>query len=156
MRDRSEFQWWGTDRSVYCRNFSTEYAVNDTGFGESSRLVRFPPPLAHCEPETRLPRGAFFFMCQRGLKGPSALRRLANRARSVSERPPSLSTRPSLWVRRIQNPHRFQQTDGVALRPCFAGSGLSQSRWRRDTRGGAGRTIAHPCEVHGSHGGQPT
>ena len=96
-----------------------------------------PIPSATCTLQTRkqVPRGAFFFMCQRGLQGPSALRRLACRARSVSERPPSLSTRLSLSARRVQNPNRFQRTDGIALRPCFAGSGLSQSRWRRDTRG---------------------
>lgn len=96
-----------------------------------------PIPSATCTVQTRkqVPRGAFFFMCQRGLQAPSALRRQTRRARSVSERPPSLSTRPSLPARRIQNSNRFQRTDGIGLRPCFAGSGLSQSRWRRDTRG---------------------
>ena len=101
------------------------------------RLEVRPIPSATCTVQTRkqVPRGAFFFMCQRGLQAPSALRRQTRRARSVSERPPSLSTRPSLPARRIQNSNRFQRTDGIALRPCFAGSGLSQSRWRRDTRG---------------------
>jgi len=56
----------------------------------------------------QVPRGAFFFMCQRGLQGPYALQRRPSRARSVSERPPSLSTRPSPPARRVQNPHRFQ------------------------------------------------
>ena len=92
---------------------------------------------ATCTLQTRkqVPHGAFFFLCQRGLQGPSVLRRLACRARSVSERPASLSTRPALSARRVQNPHRFQRTDRSALRPCFAGSGLSQSGWRRDTGG---------------------
>ena len=39
-------------------------------------------------------------MCQKGLQGLSAFRRPANRARSVSERPASLSTRPSLSASR--------------------------------------------------------
>ena len=65
---------------------------------------------ATCTLQTRkqVPRGAFFFMCQRGLQGPYALQRRPSRARSVSERPPSLSTRPSPPARRVQNPHRFQ------------------------------------------------
>ena len=101
------------------------------------RLGSRPIPSATCTLQTRkqVPRGAFFFMCQRGLQGPSALRRLASRARSVSECPPSLSTRPALSARRVQNIHAFQETGGIALRPCFAGSGLSQSRWRGDTGG---------------------
>ena len=101
------------------------------------RLDIRPIPSATCTLETRkqVPRGAFFFMCQRGLQAPSALRRRPSRARSVSERPASLSTRPSLSARRVQTPHRFQRTDRSALRPCFAGSGLSQSRWQRDTGG---------------------
>lgn len=96
-----------------------------------------PTPSATCTLQTRkqVHLGAFFFMCQRGLQAPSALRRLANRARSVSERPPSLSTRPSHSARRIQNPHTFQLADGIALRPCFAGSCLFQSRRRFDTGG---------------------
>ncbi len=102
---------------------------------EGSTAVAFPPPLAHCKPENRSLAGPFFFMCQRGLQEPSALRRRPGRARSVSERPASLSTRPSLSARRVQNPHRFQGTGGMALRPLFAGSGLFQSRWRCDTGG---------------------
>ena len=32
-------------------------------------------------------------------------------------------------------PIHFNELDRIALRPCFAGSGLSQSRQRRDTGG---------------------
>ena len=101
------------------------------------RLSFRPIRSATCTVQTRkqVPRGAFFFMCQRGLQGPSALRRRPSRARSVSERPPSLSTRPALSARRVQNIHAFQGTGGIALRPCFAGSGLSQRGWRRNTGG---------------------
>ena len=71
-------------------------------------LARLSDTTATCALQTRkqVPRGAFFFMCQRGLQAPSALWRQTRRARSVSERPPSLSTRPSLSARRVQNPQR--------------------------------------------------
>ena len=77
--------------------------------GNVSR-VRIPstPPLAHLKPEMRRLTGHFFFLSQRGLAGPSDFRRLAFRPNSVSERPASLSIRPSPESRRIQKVYNFQ------------------------------------------------
>ena len=97
-------------------NFSTEYAVNDTGFRESSRLVRFPPPQTIREPETRPQCGPFFFLVQRGLTRPSDFRRLAVGPKLVSERPASPFTRPSPKSRRIQNYYSFQMLAENGLR----------------------------------------
>lgn len=105
------------------------------GLGVGLGFAVFGPPLAHCKPKNRSLAGPFSLCANRGLREPSALRRRPTRARSVSESPPSLSTRSTLLVRRVENPQTFQETDRIALRPCFAGSGLFQSRRRRD-RGG--------------------
>lgn len=71
---------------------------------ETVPWVRIPlsPPLSSCEPATRPPSGAFFFLSQRGLAAGSALRRLAARRISVSERPASLFERPACTVGRVQ------------------------------------------------------
>ncbi len=139
--DRAHFLLYPPRIPGYCRRRRRGRVVEGTPLlrvQTGNRLEGSNPFVsATCTLRTRkqVPRGAFFSMCQRGLHGPPALRRLANRARSVSERPPSLSTRPSLSARRFQNLHAFQGTGGIALRPCFAGSGLFQSRRRRDTGG---------------------
>jgi hypothetical protein len=52
--------------------------------------------------QDEVPDGAFFFLVQRGLAGPSDFQRLGLWPKSVSERPASLSTRPSPKSRRIQ------------------------------------------------------
>jgi len=88
----------------------------------------FPPPLAHCKPENSSLSGPFSLCVKGGVQIPSALRRLPISPRSVSGRPPSLSTRPSPPARQIQNHHTFQRTDGITLRPGFAGSGLFRCR----------------------------
>ena len=85
--------------------------------GNVSR-VRIPstPPLAHCKPEMRSLMGPFFFLFQRGLAKPSDFRRLAFLSKSVSERPWSLSIRPSWKSRRIQKITRFQHVVEIELR----------------------------------------
>jgi hypothetical protein len=130
MRDRTEFQWWDTDRSVSFRNFSTEYAVYDTGFGESSRPVRFPPPLTHCKPEIRSLNGPFFFLFQSGLARLSDFRRLVFPPKSVSDRPWSLSIRPSPESRRIQNIYILQCVGEMGLRRGCSGFVRSRSKQR--------------------------
>jgi len=52
--------------------------------------------------------GPFFFLVQRGLAMPSDIRRLVVWPKSVSERPASLSTRPSPKSRRIKKWLSFQ------------------------------------------------
>ena len=79
--------------------------------------ISFAPPLAHCKPEMRSLTGPFFFLFQRGLAKPSDFRRLASGPKSVSERPASLSTRPSPKSRRIQK--------------CLSFQVLAENRWRR-------------------------
>src|SRR6056297_2819560 len=71
--------------------------VLKTGVRESVPWVRIPPPppLAHRKTEMRSLTGLFFFLFQRGLVRPSDFRRLAFPPKSVSERPASLSIRPS-------------------------------------------------------------
>ena len=70
--------------------------------------ISFAPPLAHRKPEMRSLMGPFFFWFQRGLARPSDFRRLAMWPKSVSERPASLSIRPSSKSRRIQKVTHFQ------------------------------------------------
>ena len=60
--------------------------------------------------------GPFFFLFQRGLAKPSDFQRLAFRSKSVSERPASLSTRPSPKSRRIQKVTDFQSLGKSGLR----------------------------------------
>jgi hypothetical protein len=86
--------WIGRGRS---RQFRSRRGANDAAVRNS-----LAPPLAHREPETRSLMGAFFFLFQRGLPMPSDLQRLAFPPKSVSERPGSLSIRPSWKSRRIQ------------------------------------------------------
>ena len=78
--------------------------------------ILFDPPLAHCKPETRSLTGPFFFLFQRGLARPSDFRRLAIWPKSVSERPASLSIRPSTKSRRIQKITRFQHVGEIKMR----------------------------------------
>ena len=74
------------------------------------------PPLVHREPETRSLMGPFFFWFQRGLAMPSDFQRLAFPPKSVSERPASLSIRPSWKARRIQKVTHFQYVGEIELR----------------------------------------
>jgi hypothetical protein len=61
------------------------------------------PPHSICESD-QVPRcGPFFFLFQRGLAVASALRRLVERLKSVSERPASLFERPLPAGGRIEN-----------------------------------------------------
>jgi hypothetical protein len=60
--------------------------------------------------------GPFFFLFQRGLAEQSDFRRLVFPPKSVSERPASLSTRPSWKSRRIQKVTSFQRFDEIQLR----------------------------------------
>lgn len=60
--------------------------------------------------------GPFFFLFQRGLARPSDFRRLAISSKSVSERPASLSIRPSPKSRRIQKITRFQNVGEIEMR----------------------------------------
>jgi hypothetical protein len=66
----------------------------DTGTGESCAPDPFPPPISDTEQDDGLLRGSFFFVFQRRLAKATALQRLPNRPKSVSERPASLSERP--------------------------------------------------------------
>ena len=80
--------------------------------------VRIPsaPPLAHCKPKTRPQCGPFFFLSQRGLAKLADFRRLAVGSKSVSERPASLSIRPSWKSRRIKKVTHFQHVGEIELR----------------------------------------
>jgi hypothetical protein len=60
-------------------------------------------------------RGPFFFLFQRGLARPSDFRRLAFPPKLVSERPASLSIRPSWKSRRIQKVTHFQYVGEIEL-----------------------------------------
>jgi len=83
---------------------------------ESWLPAPLPPPLSLCK-LTTLPderRNSFWF--QRGLTTPCDFRRLAIWPKSVSERPASLSIRPSSESRRIQKMTHFQHVGGIALR----------------------------------------
>jgi hypothetical protein len=74
------------------------------------------PPLAHREPEMRSLEGPFFFLFQRDLARPSDFRRLVLGPKLVSERPASLSIRPSSKSRRIQKVTFFQCIGEIVLR----------------------------------------
>ena len=85
--------------------------------GNVSR-VRIPstPPLAHRKPEMRSLTGPFFFLFQRGLAKPADLRRIGDGPKSVSQRPASLSIRPSWKSRRIRKVTHFQYVGEIELR----------------------------------------
>jgi hypothetical protein len=77
-----------------------------------------PIPSATCTSQTRdeVPGGAFFLLFQKGLAAPSDFWRLAFGSETVSERPASLSTRPSPKLRRIQKVSHFQHVVESELR----------------------------------------
>jgi hypothetical protein len=83
---------------------------------EGSTAVAFPPPHSNREPKTRPLTGPFFFLFQRSLAEPSDFWRLGDGPKSVSERPASLSTRPSPKLRRIQKVTFFQPLGRSGLR----------------------------------------
>ena len=80
--------------------------------------VRIPidPPLAHSKPDMRSLTGPLFFLFQRGLARPSDFWRLAVWPKSVSERPASLSIRPSSKSRRSQKVTPFPMLAENGLR----------------------------------------
>ena len=77
---------------------------------ETVSRVRIPvsPPQTIRDPETRPQCGPFFILVQRGLTSPSDFRRLVVGRKSVSERPASLFTHPSLKSRRIKKMRFFR------------------------------------------------
>ena len=85
----------------------------DTGTGESWARELSAPPQTNREPETRSLTGPFFFLFQKGLTRPSDFWRLTAGPKSVSERPASLSTRPSPKSRRIKDVTYFQYLGGI-------------------------------------------
>ena len=94
-------------------------------------FVGFGPPLAHCKPENRSLTGPFS-LCPKGVcrhhppfgDGPAARDRSPNAQRLF---PPAPRSRRD-W---FKIPVDFNELTGS----CFAGFGLSQSRWRGDTGG---------------------
>jgi hypothetical protein len=91
-----------------------------------ARLLRPPPrelgarptPSATCISRTRdeVPNGPFPFWFQRGLVRPSDVWRLAAWPNSVSERPTSLSIRPSPRSRRLIKVLEFQHVVEIEMR----------------------------------------
>ena len=102
-----------TPKILASRNPTQRFASSR---GESWLPAPLPPPLAHSKPEMRSLTGPFFFLFQRGLARPSDFWRLAVWPKSVSERPASLSIRPSPKSRRIQKMTLFQSVAEVELR----------------------------------------
>jgi hypothetical protein len=100
--------WIGRGRS---RQFRSRRGANDAAVRNS-----LAPPRAHRKPERRSLAEPFLLLLQMGLARPSDLRRLAFSPKSVSERPASLSIRPSWKSRRIQKVTRFQYAGEIELR----------------------------------------
>lgn len=102
--------------SITCLMFRNSLQMRAASTREGWMLGPSPPPLSNREPDMRPLTGPFFFLFQRGLAKPSDLRRLAVSSKSVSERPASLSIRPSTKSRRVWNWSPFQTLGENGLR----------------------------------------
>ena len=106
---------------------------NELGPREGSTAVAFPPPLTLAETDDGPLWGPFFFLFQRCLAVATALRRLAEYPKSVSEPALSLTDRPRCSEGRINKVHNFQCVGGFEGAPFSKSQAVSKYDANRGT-----------------------